>query len=168
MAPSTLASFLYNVCHRLKLSFRSKESQRSFGTDLRFDVVLKRIVVMPGQAFDLAFSGGPPRFNDRTFFDYVSSSPQVASNSACSKLVPVLNPGFSEADTSSPAFYFCVCVLRGSPRVLCFTGRAKGHQVLGIPRTLMLVMFKINPLRPSIQHLQVFQAHPDPFGSVSK
>ncbi|CAJ1430490.1 unnamed protein product [Effrenium voratum] len=61
-----------------------------------FDVVLKRIVVMPGQAFDLAFSGGPPRFNDRTFFDYVSSSPQVASIDEDVGLVTALSPG--EAD----------------------------------------------------------------------
>lgn len=44
----------------------------------RFDVVLKHIVVMPGQAFELAFTGGPTR-NDRTYFDYVSSDPEVAS-----------------------------------------------------------------------------------------
>lgn len=44
----------------------------------RFDVVLKHIVVMPRQAFELAFTGGPTR-NDRACFDYVSSDPEVAS-----------------------------------------------------------------------------------------
>ena len=45
---------------------------------LRFDVVLKDIVVMPGQAFELAFTGGPTK-NERTYFDYVSSAPDVVS-----------------------------------------------------------------------------------------
>jgi hypothetical protein len=45
---------------------------------LRFDVVLKDIVVMPGQAFELAFTGGHTK-NERTYFDYVSSAPDVVS-----------------------------------------------------------------------------------------
>ena len=48
----------------------------------RFDVLLKDIVVMPGQAFELAFTGGPPRKHERTYFDYVSSAPDVASRGA--------------------------------------------------------------------------------------
>ena len=43
-------------------------------------MVLKDIVVMPGQAFELAFTGGPAR-NERTYFEYVSSDPEVASTS---------------------------------------------------------------------------------------
>lgn len=43
--------------------------------------MLKHIVVMPGQAFELAFTGGPPS-NPRTYFDYISSDPAVASPDA--------------------------------------------------------------------------------------
>ncbi|CAK9103746.1 Hypothetical protein SCF082_LOCUS48448 [Durusdinium trenchii] len=57
-----------------------------------FDVVLKHIVVMPGQAFELAFTGGPPS-NPRTYFDYISSDPAVASIDKEVGLVLALNPG---------------------------------------------------------------------------
>lgn len=62
-----------------------------------FDVVLKDIVVMPGQAFELAFTGGPTK-NERTYFDYVSSAPDVVSIDNEVGLVLALKPG--EADLS--------------------------------------------------------------------
>ncbi|CAK9018172.1 unnamed protein product [Durusdinium trenchii] len=47
---------------------------------------------MPGQAFELAFTGGPPS-NPRTYFDYISSDPAVASIDKEVGLVLALNPG---------------------------------------------------------------------------
>ena len=44
----------------------------------RFEPSLRDIVVMPGQAFVLSFLGGR-KGDGRTYFDYVSSAPEVAS-----------------------------------------------------------------------------------------
>ncbi|CAE7415750.1 unnamed protein product [Symbiodinium pilosum] len=62
----------------------------------RFDIILKDIVVMPGQAFELVFKGGPPRSDDRTFFRFASSAPSIASMDQDVGLVIALSPGTAE------------------------------------------------------------------------
>ncbi|CAE7203349.1 Nup210l [Symbiodinium natans] len=61
-----------------------------------FDVVLKDIVVMPGQAFELTFTGGPPRSDERTTFRFTSSDSAVASIDEGDGLVIARSPGSAE------------------------------------------------------------------------
>ncbi|CAE7558007.1 unnamed protein product [Symbiodinium sp. CCMP2592] len=87
-----------------------------------FDVVLKNIVVMPGQAFELAFTGGPPRSDDRTFFHFTSSAPDIASIDEGVGLVIALSPGSADLSVQ--------LLERETRREIA---RAGAHVTVGIP-----------------------------------
>ncbi|CAE7657011.1 unnamed protein product [Symbiodinium sp. CCMP2456] len=87
-----------------------------------FDVVFKNIVVMPGQAFELAFTGGPPRSDDRTFFRFTSSAPDIASIDEGVGLVIALSPGSADLSVQ--------LLERETRREIA---RAGAHVTVGIP-----------------------------------